>query len=90
MTLQYAKQLTVIALFASGIVAAQQTANSIRPGEQWLDDRGRLIQAHGGGIIRLKDAGVTPTEIAVRLGIGRASVYRILGSSGGENRQKAA
>jgi DNA invertase Pin-like site-specific DNA recombinase len=29
-------------------------------------------------IIRLKDAGVTPTEIAVRLGIGRASVYRAL------------
>jgi DNA invertase Pin-like site-specific DNA recombinase len=30
-------------------------------------------------IIRLKDAGVTPTEIAIRLGIGRASVYRVLG-----------
>jgi DNA invertase Pin-like site-specific DNA recombinase len=28
-------------------------------------------------IIRLKDAGVTPTEIATRLGIGRASVYRV-------------
>src|ERR1700730_8677716 len=27
---------------------------------------------------RLKDAGVRPTEIAVRLGIGRASVYRVL------------
>ena len=30
-------------------------------------------------IIRLKEAGVRPTEIAVRLGIGRASVYRMLG-----------
>ena len=29
-------------------------------------------------ITRLKDAGVTPTEIAIRLGIGRASVYRVL------------
>ena len=28
--------------------------------------------------MRLKDAGVRPSEIAVRLGIGRASVYRVL------------
>ncbi len=32
--------------------AAPQT---IRPGERWLDDRGRHIQAHGGGIIKLGD-----------------------------------
>ena len=30
-------------------------------------------------IIRLKAEGVRPSEIAVRLGIGRASVYRVLG-----------
>jgi DNA invertase Pin-like site-specific DNA recombinase len=30
-------------------------------------------------IIRLKSEGVRPTEIASRLGIGRASVYRVLG-----------
>jgi len=29
-------------------------------------------------IIRLKESGVSPTEIATRLGIGRASVYRVL------------
>jgi DNA invertase Pin-like site-specific DNA recombinase len=30
-------------------------------------------------IIRLKEAGIRPSEIASRLGIGRASVYRVLG-----------
>ena len=30
-------------------------------------------------ITRLKEAGVRPSEIAVRLGIGRASVYQVLG-----------
>ncbi len=31
------------------------TAPAIRPGEMWPDNRGRHIQAHGGGIIRLHD-----------------------------------
>jgi len=31
-------------------------------------------------INRLKAEGVRPSEIAVRLGIGRASVYRVLGT----------
>jgi DNA invertase Pin-like site-specific DNA recombinase len=30
-------------------------------------------------IMRLKEAGIRPSEIAIRLGIGRASVYRVLG-----------
>ena len=34
-------------------VPAQREDNAIRPGAPWLDDRGVLIQAHGGGIIRL-------------------------------------
>ena len=36
-------------------------------------------------IIRLKDAGVRPSEIASRLGIGRASVYRVLGTQTGSD-----
>jgi DNA invertase Pin-like site-specific DNA recombinase len=33
-------------------------------------------------IIRLKEEGVRPSEIASRLGIGRASVYRVLNEQG--------
>jgi Glycosyl hydrolases family 43 len=36
------------------ILAAEEPA-LIQPGERWLDDRGQEIQAHGGGILRLKD-----------------------------------
>jgi len=37
-------------------------------------------------IMRLKDSGVTPTEIAIKLRIGRASVYRVLaGQHNGEH-----
>jgi DNA invertase Pin-like site-specific DNA recombinase len=34
-------------------------------------------------IIRLKEAGIRPSEIASKLGIGRASVYRVLAESTG-------
>jgi Glycosyl hydrolases family 43 len=44
-------QLALLALTA-GIAAAPAI---IRPGEVWPDDRGRHIQAHGGGIIKLRD-----------------------------------
>jgi len=40
-------------------------------------------------IIRLNDAGVRPTEIAVRLGIGRAGVYRVLASEQNNDRVAA-
>ena len=40
--------------------------------------RAPTVRRQATEIVRLKDAGVTPTEIATRLGIGRASVYRIL------------
>jgi len=44
----------------------------------------------GDEIIRLKDAGVRPTEIAIRLGIGRASVYRVLSQKNAIERREAA
>ena len=40
-------------------------------------------------IIRLKAAGVRPSEIAIRLGIGRASVYRVLASQQNSDRVAA-
>jgi len=52
--------------------------------------RAPTVRRRADEIIRLREAGITPTEIAMRLGIGRASVYRILGSSGGENSQQSA
>jgi DNA invertase Pin-like site-specific DNA recombinase len=52
--------------------------------------RAPTVRRRADEIIRLKEIGVTPTEIAMRLGIGRASVYRILGSSSGVGSQEAA
>ena len=34
------------------ITSASGVAQTIRPGETWLDDRGQPIQAHGGGILK--------------------------------------
>jgi DNA invertase Pin-like site-specific DNA recombinase len=41
-------------------------------------------------IVRLKSEGVRPSEIAVRLSIGRASVYRVLGEQSEDDRKEAA
>ena len=43
--------------------------------------KGRVptVRRQAAEIVRMKASGVTPTEIASRLGIGRASVYRVLG-----------
>ena len=47
--------------------------------------RAPTVRRRAAEIVRLKDAGVMPTEIAARLGIGRASVYRLLaGQHNGE------
>ena len=42
--------------------------------------RCRLARRQAADIIRLKSEGVKPSEIAGKLRIGRASVYRVLGS----------
>ena len=44
------------------------------------------VRRQAAEIIRLKEAGVRPAEIASGLGIGRASVYRVLSarSDGGD------
>jgi DNA invertase Pin-like site-specific DNA recombinase len=48
--------------------------------------RAPTVQRQAAEIIRLKNTGVTPTEIAMKLGIGRASVYRVLaGQHDGEH-----
>jgi DNA invertase Pin-like site-specific DNA recombinase len=53
--------------------------------------RGRVPTARrqADEIARLKEAGVSPTEIAIRLGIGRASVYRVLASEQNRDRVDA-
>jgi hypothetical protein len=50
-----AKWLWVLLACAATFAAAQKKSEVIKPGEAWFDDRGQQIQAHGGGIIRLKD-----------------------------------
>ena len=53
--------------------------------------KGRVptVRRQAAEIIRLKDAGLKPSEIAVRLGIGRASIYRVLAASVGVDRAAA-
>jgi DNA invertase Pin-like site-specific DNA recombinase len=51
--------------------------------------RAPTVQRRAAEIIRLRDAGVTPTEIASKMGIGRASVYRVLAGQDGCNRAAA-
>lgn len=47
--------LLVVTLLGIGTYTCRsQDTSAIRPGEVWLDDRGKPIQAHGGGILHLK------------------------------------
>jgi DNA invertase Pin-like site-specific DNA recombinase len=51
--------------------------------------RAPTVRRQAAEIMRLKDSGITPTEIATRLGIGRASVYRMLAEQNGCDRAAA-
>lgn len=45
------RRLVSLFLMLAGLVTSSM-AQTIRPGEVWLDDRGQPIQAHGGGILK--------------------------------------
>ena len=48
--------VTVILHRATAQVSTTQPQNNaIRPGAEWFDDRGRLIEAHGGAMIQIED-----------------------------------
>ncbi len=47
------KLASLILAAVAGFCPAMRGAESIQPGEVWLDNRGQPIQAHGGGILRL-------------------------------------
>jgi DNA invertase Pin-like site-specific DNA recombinase len=52
--------------------------------------RAPTVRRRAAEIVLLKEAGVTPSEIASRLRVGRASVYRVLAEQTGGGRQEAA
>jgi DNA invertase Pin-like site-specific DNA recombinase len=47
------------------------------------------VRRQSAEVARLREVGIRPTEIDIRLGIGRASVYRVLGSRFGVDRVAA-
>jgi DNA invertase Pin-like site-specific DNA recombinase len=63
----------------------KRVARGDREGQTGGRYKGRVptVQRQTAEVARLKEAGVRPSEIASRLGIGRASVYRVLGASTG-------
>jgi DNA invertase Pin-like site-specific DNA recombinase len=76
--------LGAIAEFERGLMLERQR-EGIQKAKEAGKYRGRAPTARrkADEIRRLRDDGVKPTEIAVRLGIGRASVYRVLSNSPG-------
>jgi hypothetical protein len=52
---QIAGLMIALATLAPGALAFLAAPETIKPGEVWPDDRGRHIQAHGGGILKVGD-----------------------------------
>jgi hypothetical protein len=46
---------SILAMLLLLVVASAAPPNIIKPGEIWLDNRGQQIQAHGGGILKVRD-----------------------------------
>ncbi|MFC6646502.1 family 43 glycosylhydrolase [Granulicella cerasi] len=46
---------SLVLAFSTLLACAHAQTNVIRPGEVWLDDRGKPIQAHGGSFLHLGD-----------------------------------
>jgi hypothetical protein len=44
--------LILSGLLWAGAAARGAEAPAIRPGDVWEDDRGKMVQAHGGGVVR--------------------------------------
>jgi DNA invertase Pin-like site-specific DNA recombinase len=66
---------------------------SPRPSEKArYKDRAPTVRRQADEIVRLKKVGlsISPSEIASKLRIGRASVYRVLGEWSGERRRREA
>jgi DNA invertase Pin-like site-specific DNA recombinase len=73
--------LTVIgATDQAGLKLLERRREGIADAKREWRDKGRVPTARrqAAEIARLKADGIRPSEIAVRLGIGRASVYRVL------------
>jgi len=49
------KKLILPLLLAACLAQVSAAPQTIKPGESWPDDRGRHVQAHGGGIIKVGD-----------------------------------
>jgi hypothetical protein len=54
-SLAFVLSLAALLLIGISSAPAQKPDDLIHPGDRWLDDRGVEIQAHGGGILRLKN-----------------------------------
>lgn len=73
--------LGAIAEFERGLMLERQREGIAKAkAEGKYQGRVPTAQRQAADVLRLKAAGVRPVDIARRLGIGRASVYRILGA----------